>query len=69
MKEKAIAVVTNRKRMKEFLSLIDEAGFDVVGILYVRRITTGVLSDYKLKELKKIIEQSDGVSKIIFDLE
>ena len=67
--EKAIVVVTNKKQSSEFLTLVKEAGYEIEGILYVKNITSNILSDYKLEQLKRMVNANREVSKVIFDQE
>lgn len=67
--EKVIAIITDKTHSNEFLTLVKEAGFDVKGIFYVKNITTNVLSEYKLKQLRGMVENIGDVDKLVFDLE
>ena len=68
MSEKAIVVITNRKNSDEFLTLVKEAGFEISDVMYVKNVTSAVLSDYKLNQLKTLVNNNNA-DKIIFDLE
>lgn len=65
--ERVIAIVTDKRHEEEFLTLVKEAGFNVHRILYVRNITSKILSDYKLHHLRELLEK-ENVEKIVFDV-
>lgn len=67
MNNKAIIVVYNRKSLKEFISLVKEAGYEIVGQVYVRRFTSRGLSDHKLNEIKELMKNT-GAENVIFDV-
>lgn len=62
----AVAVITNVRSMNEFLTLAREAGFNVKSVLRVRNVTSRVLSEYKLRQLKEMLDKD--VRYILFDL-
>ncbi len=64
--KRAIAVILNKDNMEEFRILASEAGYEIVGYVYVRRFTGRGLSDYKLNEIKQAMKEH-GASHVIFD--
>jgi len=64
--KRAIVVVYKRESYKEFESLVKEAGYEIVGIVYLRRFTSRGISDYKINEIKSLME-STGAENVIFD--
>jgi len=64
--KRAIVVVHKRESYKEFESLVKEAGYEIVGIVYLRRFTSRGISDYKINEIKSLME-STGAENVIFD--
>jgi len=65
--ERAIAVITKKRRSGEFLALAEEAGFDIVHVFPVRNITSHVLSDEKLEQLKREVEERNAEA-VLFDV-
>jgi len=67
MDMKAIIVIHNKKSLKEFISLVKEAGYEIVGRVDIRRFTSSGISDYKLNEIKELMKTMDAET-VIFDV-
>jgi len=62
----SVAVVTKRELLEEFKILAQEAGYDIKDTLYVKRLLSRGLSEYKIRELKKKM-LSTGAKEVLFD--
>ena len=65
--KRAVAVILNRDNIEEFRILAGEAGYEIVGYVCVRRFIGRGLSDYKLNEIKQMMNEY-GASYVIFDV-
>jgi len=66
MATKAVAVISNKDSMEEFLVLAREAGYEVCGIVYLRRFTRYGISEDKAREIRSLMERC-GAESVIFD--
>jgi GTP-binding protein HflX len=66
-KRRAIAVILNRDNIREFKILANEAGYDIVGYIYVRNLSSRGLSNYKINEIKDYMRRLDA-SEVLFDI-
>lgn len=67
MSKKAITVVTNNNNLDEFRVLAIEAGYEILGYIYLRRFTGRGLSDYKINEIRNMMNAKNA-EYIIFDV-
>lgn len=65
--KQTVAVLTDLDDKEEFLSLTNEAGYEVVAELTVRKMTSHILSRYKLGKLKELVRQN-STDTVVFDL-
>jgi GTP-binding protein HflX len=65
--KRAIAVIQNRDNLEEFRALAREAGYIIVGYVFIRRLTGGGLSDYKINEIRRVMKEYNA-SEVIFDV-
>ncbi len=65
---RAVIVVSNKRRLDEFESLVREAGYTIVGRMYVKRFTSKGLSDVKIEELKNLVSRTLA-EYVLFDTE
>jgi GTP-binding protein HflX len=65
--DRGIVVVTKHRGRGEFLALVDEAGYEVAQVFPLRNVTSQVLSEWKLNQLKERVEAL-GVETVIFDI-
>jgi len=63
---KAIIVIYNRNSLSEFISLVREAGYEIVGKIYIRRFTSYGLSSYKINEIKGLMNRTEAEA-VLFD--
>ncbi|MFQ5951067.1 MAG: GTPase HflX, partial [Candidatus Geothermarchaeales archaeon] len=62
-----VAVLTDLGNTEEFLSLTNEAGYAAAAELTVKKMTSHILSRYKLGKLKELVRQN-GTDTVVFDL-
>lgn len=65
---RAIIVVNRKESLNEFKSLVKEAGYEIVGTVYIRRFTSAGLSEYKINEVKELMKKTLA-DNIIFDIQ
>ena len=66
MLRKAVAVIHNKESMNEFIVLAKEAGYSICGIVYLRRFTSSGVSQDKLNEIRRIMDECEA-ENVIFD--
>lgn len=66
MERKAVAVISSRESMDEFIILAREAGYSICGIVYLRRFTTYGVSQDKINEIKRLMDDC-GAEDVLFD--
>lgn len=66
MENKAVAVISNKDSMNEFILLAKEAGYSICGIVYLRRFTSYGISQDKISEIRRLMDDC-GAENVLFD--
>ncbi len=67
MNKKTVAVIVNKDNLDEFTVLAREAGYEIVDYVYVKRFIGKGLSDYKINEIKNLMN-TYSLEHVIFDV-